>query len=127
MVKDAMAVEERLRSKRLHKMVLYSVKVIPIIVCGIYLLNTILSYFDIDAPVLSYIVQFLFIGFIYLASVVFKFCKYHRIFIHYILLNIIDYHWGIPVSNKNMFLIYMIITGLFLFLALYYHQKTRKP
>lgn len=100
------------------------------VVCAIYLLNTILSYFDIDAPVLSYIVQFLFIGFIYMASVVFRFCRHHRMFIHYItltlLLNIIDYHWGIPVSDKELFLLYMVLTGIFLFIILYLHQKERK-
>ena len=124
-------VEESLSNKKLlYKSVLYSVKIIPMLIAGIYLLNTVLSYCGIDWEGFSYIVQFLFIGFIYLASITFRFCVYHRLFIHYILLtlilNIIDYHWGIPLSDRNLFLMYMIITGVFLFLILYFHQKCRK-
>lgn len=123
--------EEGLSNKKLlYKSVLYSVKIIPMLIAGIYLLNTVLSYYGIDWEGFSYIVQFLFIGFIYLASITFRFCVYHRLFIHYILLtlvlNIIDYHWGIPLSDRNLFLMYIIITGVFLFLILYFHQKCRK-
>ena len=91
-------------NKVLYKILLCSVKVIPMIISGIYLLNTVLSYCNIDLPLFSYIVQFLFIGFFYTASYVFKFCAWHRMFIHYILLililNIIDYHIGIPLSDR---------------------------
>lgn len=117
-------------NKSLHKIVLYSVKVVPVIIAGIYLLNTMLSYIGIDAPALSYITQFLFIYLLYILSYVFKFCEYHRMFIHYILLilvlNIIDYHWGIPLENRGLFLLYGIVTGVFLFIILYLHQKEVK-
>ena len=123
-------VEEGLRNKLLSKIVLYSVKIIPMVVSLIYVLNTILSYYGIDWPGFSYIVQYLFIGFIYCASLRFHFCVYHRMFIHYITitltLNIVDYHWGIFLSDRNLFLCYMVITGIFLFLILYYHQKCRR-
>lgn len=95
-------------------------------------LNTTLSYFYIDLPILSYIggVSVLSLVFFYLASYVFKFCEYHRMFLHYItlnwVLNIVDYYWGIPVSDKGMFLIYMMITGIFLFIILYLYLKTKK-
>lgn len=95
-------------------------------------LNTTLSYFYIDLPVLSYIggVSVLSLVFFYLASYAFKFCEYHRMFLHYItlnwVLNIIDYYWGIPISDKGMFLIYMVITGIFLFIILYLYLKTKK-
>lgn len=96
------------------------------------ILNTTLSYFYIDLPILSYIggVSVLSLVFFYLASYVFKFCEYHRMFLHYItlnwVLNIIDYYWGIPISDKGMFLIYMMITGIFLFIILYLYLKTKK-
>ena len=121
--------EVGLNSRTLHKFVLYSVKVIPMLIAGIYVLNTVLSFYDIDWPGFSYIVTLLFIGFIYLASFAFKFCKWHRMFIHYILLtlilNIIDYHWGIPISDRNLFLMYMIITGIFLFAILWLWRKCK--
>ena len=53
-------------NKVLHKVLLYTVKVIPMAISGIYVLNTVLSYYCIDLPVLSYLVQYLFILFIYL-------------------------------------------------------------
>lgn len=118
------------RSKILHKFLLYSVRIIPMVISGIYVLNTILSYLGIDWEGFSYIVQFLLIGFIYLASLSLGFCKWHRIFIHYIfltlVLNIIDYHWRIPISDRGLFLLYMIITGIALFMVLYYHQKCKR-
>lgn len=39
------------------------------------------------------------------------------------LLSIYDYYMGIPVSDVEMFLIYMIVAGIFLFIILYLHQK----
>ena len=48
-----MLAEENL-SKLLYKIELYLIKIIPIIIAFIYLLNTILSYFYIDLPILSY-------------------------------------------------------------------------
>lgn len=122
-----MGVGVKSRSRYLYKTMLGSVRVIPILISGIYVLNTALSYFGIDWEGFSYIVQFLFIGFTYISSLTLRFCRYHRVFIHYIaltlVLNIIDYHWGLPLSDRNLFLMYMIITGIALFAALYLHQK----
>ena len=121
-----MAAEENL-SKTLYKIVLYSVKVIPMVVSGIYLMNTVLSYFDIDLELFSYVVQFLFIGQMYATSFAFKFCAWHRMFIHYILiifiLNIIDYHIGFPLSDKEILTLYIIIATVCMFLALYLKIK----
>lgn len=115
-------------NKYLYKAVLYLTKSIPIIISGIYLLNTVLSYMYIDLTIFSYIVQFLFILYMYLTSFAFKFCKWHRVFIHYIfiilVLNIIDYHIGIPLSDRNLFLLYIIITSIALFIAIYYKVNT---
>lgn len=126
-----MIVEERLKNKYLYKLELYLIKIIPMLMAGIYLLNTILSYFTIDIPVLSYIsgTSLFNLIFLYLSSIVFKFCKYHRMFIHYItinwVLNIIDYYIRIPISNRDLFLRYMIIAGISLFIILYLYIKRK--
>ena len=121
--------EEESLSKTLYKIVLYSVKVIPMVISGIYLLNMVLSYFNIDLELFSYIVQFLFISQMYATSYAFKFCAWHRMFIHYILiiliLNIIDYHIGIPLSDKEMFTLYIIIATICMFSALYLKVKCK--
>lgn len=98
----------------------------------ICLLNTILSYFDIDIPLLSYLgsCSILMLIYLYIASYVFKFCSYHRMFLHYIViitgLNIYDYYVGIPVNDLNLLIIYQIITGIVLFIILYLYVKSHK-
>lgn len=48
-------------------------------------------------------------------------------FVHYILLNNIinltDYYIGIPIDNRQMLALNLVIGGIFLFLILYYYKK----
>lgn len=116
----------------LYKAELISLKIIPMLLALITLLNTVLSYKGIDIPLLSYIagVSLLPLLFLYLSSYVFRFCAYHRMFLHYVavnwILNIVDYYWGIPISDKDMFLVYMAIAGVSLFLILYLYLRHRR-
>lgn len=104
--------EERLKSKSLYKIELYLIKLIPGLLAGTCLLNTVLSYFGINVPLLSYIggVSFFMICFLYLSSIVFRFCIYHRLLIHYVTinwaLNIYDWYIGIPCSDRAAFILY---------------------
>lgn len=122
--------EENRNTLKLHKALLLLLKVIPMLLALTALLNTAFSYFDIESEYLSYIAAALVLAFLYLASFVFHFCSYHRMFLHYFVVNLLlntwDYYWGIPVSDKGLFLLYMITFGVFLFLILYFHQKARK-
>lgn len=124
-----MAKEENL-SKYLYRIVLYLTKMTPILIAVIYLLNTILSYLNIDLPLLSYLVQYLFIILMYSFSYAFRFCSWHRMLIHYIAivftLNIIDYHVGIPLSDRGMMIGYSVITGIFLIAIIYLKFKVCK-
>lgn len=130
MEEEDMEKEEKL-NKIFYRIELYLIKTIPIVIALIALLNTILSYFYIEVPLLSYIggVSLFELMFLYLSSYVFKFCVYHRLPIHYItinwLLNIYDYYIGIPLSNKNLFLLYMIISGITILLILYFKFKKK--
>lgn len=124
--------EENTNTKSLHKLLLVTLKVIPMLLALICLLNTTLSYFGIDLVVLSFIggVSVLPLIFLYISSYAFRFCEYHRMFLHYVtinwLLNIYDYYIGIPLSDRNLLAMYLIITCVFLFLILYFHQKEVK-
>lgn len=129
-----MEVQTSLRSKYLYKTVLLLIKFIPVLMSLVALLNTILSYFYIDWGILSYLsgVSLFLLILMYAQSYAFKFCKWHRLLIHYIslnwLLNIIDYYVGIPLSNRNLFLLYMIFTGIVIVLLVYiivyeYHNE----
>lgn len=127
-----MTVEEKLKSKALYKVQLYLLKVIPMVMAFICLINVTLSYFGIDIPVLSYIASnsILTIVFFYISSYVFRFCEYHRMFIHYNtlmwILNIYDMYIGVPVNDREMLSIYLLITGIALFIILYLYVKNHK-
>lgn len=103
------------------------------IIAELSLLNTILSYFYIDVTILSYLggVSFLTLGFLYISSYVFKFCAYHRMFLHYTvvnnLINIYDYYFVIPLDTITMIVVQLIIAGIFIFIILYLHQHDKLP
>lgn len=127
-----MAVEENLKSKILYKTQLCLLKVIPMVMAFIFWINTVLSYFDIDLEIFSYIgsCSIITIVYLYISSYVFRFCEYHRMFLHYVciiwLINIYDYYIGIPVDDISMLMIYQIITGICLFTILYLYAKNYK-
>lgn len=127
-----MAVEVRLKDKLLYKIQLYMLKVIPMVMAFTCLLNSTLSYFDIDLPILSYIASnsILTIIFFYISSYVFRFCAYHRMFMHYTtvtwILNIVDIYIGIPIGDLPYLLLQLIIAGVSLFIILYLYVKHNK-
>ena len=127
-----MAVEVRLKDKLLYKIQLYMLKVIPMVMAVTCLLNSTLSYFDIDLPILSYIASnsILTIVFFYISSYVFRFCAYHRMFMHYTtitwILNIVDTYIGIPIGDLPYLLLQLIIAGVSLFIILYLYVKHSK-
>lgn len=130
-ISQIMAKEERLRSKVLYKSVLAFLKIIPMLICFLDIVNTVLCILSIECHWLSYIggISFLTLAFLYLASYVFRFCTYHRMFLHYVLitniLSIIDFEYGLPLSNRGMLDIHVVLFGLFLFLVLYFYRREK--
>ena len=124
-------VEETLRSKSLYRLFQGFLKVIPIILAGLYLLNTVLSYFELDYSVISYMAGIGIIPwlFLLLASYVLRFCEWHRMFLWYIAAhNIIcwaDYTFGLPVTDWGYVMVHFIVAGIFLFLILYFRLKCK--
>ena len=122
--------ESSLRSKNLYKIELYLLKVMPMLLAAIYLINTVLSYYDIVLPALSYIggLSFIPLLFMYISSYVFRFCSYHRMFLHYIvindLINLTDYYYTLPMSDWELFILHMSIAGISLFIILYLYVKS---
>lgn len=118
------AVAESLRKSK-YKALIILLKVIPMLIALCYVINTFLWIFGINAELFSYIgsTSLLTLMFLYLASHVFEFCEYHRMFLHYVLVDnivsCIDYYFEIGIH----YVIYLTIIGLFLFLILYLHQK----
>lgn len=114
-----------LRSKRLYKLTIWILKIIPMVIALCDVLNTGFWLFGVDVWFLSYIggISFLTLAFLYLASYVFCFCEYHRMFLHYVLVNniisVVDYYSQVEVSA----IVYLITIGIFLFIILYLYKK----
>ena len=94
-----------------------------------YVLNSVLSYYNINGEILSVIggQSILTWIFLYVSSFVFKFCIYHRLPLYYILVSDILAHYdniiGIPVSNKELFVLNISIIGIFILLIVYFKFK----
>lgn len=105
----------------------WSLKLIPMLLAGLQGLNTIISYFGIHIKAFAHCFVFCLIGFVYIASYLLKFCEYHRMFLHYIviiyIINCIDYYIGIPIDDYNLLILYSIITLISLFIILYLKIK----
>ena len=125
-----MAAEENLKNKKyiLFKSEMLVLKVLPMVLAFLALLSTIFDRYEINSVILNYIMFFTVYLFLYLSSYVFKFCEYHRMFLHYIVLtniiSIYDVYVGIPLDYYLMFRLYLVITGIFAFIILYMYVKS---
>lgn len=115
--------ETSLRSKALYKVTLYVLKILPMIMAFSYLImfvlaNTIESFVIVPHIIGTVIAP---LAFVYLTSYVFRFCAFHRLFIHYYafveLLNVTDYYVRIPISDAAITFIHDSVTVVFLILA----------
>ena len=131
-----MAKEEKskqVRSKTLYKFELILLKFIPFILAFVCFLNTVFSYFGIDLEFLAHIggISLLTLLFLYVSSYVFKFCLYHKLALHYVvvnnILNIYDYYIGVPLDDRNLFILYLVIAFIFLtFILIDYVDNNKK-
>ena len=118
--------------KFLYKIVIEVIKVLPMILSLNQVIIYTFNYCGYYVPGLSFLggISLLTILFLYLVSYVFKFCAYHRMFLHYLVttnvISVYDYTVGINLSNINMCLLGLILSGIFLFIILYLHVKGNK-
>lgn len=118
------------KHKRLLKVELFLVKVMPMIVSLAYLIIATSYCFGVDMSIMSSIAGMSFVPllFMYVSSYVFGFCSYHRMFLHYIAFNdvisLMDAYIGI---QYRMFLAFCVsILGIALFIILYLYVKNHK-
>lgn len=123
-----MDVGEKLRrNNNLYKVLLIVLKYIPIVIAICYILN-IIFYIEPLSNIAG--VSLLTWIFLYLSSIVFKFCIYHRMFLWYILIddifNIIDYYLQLPIDTDVILRIHNILIGVTLFAILIVYVKHHK-
>lgn len=138
MAQDTVVVEERKPAearnidKKWYKVTLGLLKIIPMLLATCDILNTLTCLLGYDLVIFSFIggVSSLTLAFLYLVSYVFRFCVYHRMFLHYVLANNIistlEFTVGLPVNFLGLCCIFSVNFCVFLFLILYFHQKERK-
>ena len=123
-------VEKSRRSE--YKLLIIVLKFIPMLTALCYMSSIIFNYFGYNIEPLSNIggMSLLTWLFIYLASIVFNFCSYHRVFLWYIFIddtfNIIDYYITIPISTDNILMLHNILIGITLFTVLILYVKDNK-
>lgn len=114
-------------SLKLVKLFRIYLKLIPIILATLSFLNCVVAYFGLELKLLAHAFMFFLISFIYVASYVLKFCEYHRISLHYIVLiyiiNCYDYYIGIPINYIELFMMYSMITFITIIIAIYLKLK----
>jgi hypothetical protein len=120
-----------LKSKNLYKLLLVVLKGLPMVMAlGFVISNTIPRI----NPVLNMIVHICGLtipqfAFMYLSSYIFRFCSYHRIFLHYILaiqaITVTDWYIGIPISNNEIRYLQYAVSVVFAIIAIYLYIKHR--
>ena len=115
----------------IYKIELHWIKIIPMVIAALSFSDTLLSYLGYEGSTISYIVGLLVWLFLYLSSFCFKFCRWHRMFLYYILvvgiINWYDYTYIIPLSLRPMIAIQLGLAVAFLALGLYFHQYDKLP
>lgn len=103
-------------------------KLLPIILAILHFVNIMLQFNGILLPIISIIggIGFIPITFLYISSYVFKFCYYHRISLHYLLISqillILDEYIGIPIDLYTLLIIHISLF-LWLILSLIYFKS----
>ena len=118
-----------MEGKRNHKIFLIILKYIPHIIALLYVIYTLLSFIGIDAVILGHLTHISISSwiFMYISSVVFKYCYVHRLPLYYIALNDIitvsDFYLTIPLSDNNLLIVHLLLIALLIFGYSYYYVK----
>lgn len=106
-----------------------TLKYAPAMMAVSCVINTTGAYFGYDTAVLSYVSGISLIPWLFMlvASIVFRYCIYHRFLLYYIMIdniiNIIDYYIVIPVEDYKILMIHYILLGVIVSVATYKHVR----
>lgn len=113
-------------NKALYKLVILFIKYFPILFSIISIIFNILWLIGIELWIIAYLgyTSILVVLFLYLVSYAFKFCKWHRMPIHYLLIsniiNIIDNIWPNLLLNHELLITMSTLFIIFTYLTLYF-------
>jgi hypothetical protein len=124
--------------KRKHKLLIFTLKILPAIMADSYVIEMISIFLGFGTQVLVNFIGMIVapILFMYLASYVFKFCEYHRIFIHYVLileiLTTIKWYYPVIVTSQLVLNVSFFLSGLLMLCVVFFnvykiYKKYRRP
>ena len=106
------------------KLLILFLKIIPMMLAGLAFANTLCAYFEIDVYWIHHVggTSILTLIFLYLASYVFKFCEYHRMFLHYVVacnaISVIDAYFGLPVGDAEYMMLHLFLAFISMVIVL---------
>ena len=109
-----------IRNKTTYKIFLIIIKYIPTVLALFKMLGLTLSYFGITSFFLTCVsgTSILFLGLLYLISIIFRFCGLYRLSLNYVTvitgISILDWYIGILLSDTDIYYMYAIISGVFI-------------
>ena len=114
-----------------HMLVLTVLRWLPAVMAFSYVMNAYCARLGVPWQIFTHYLGLVIapMGFLYIASYVFKFCWYHRVFIHYItvvdFLNVTNWYWKIPITNDQYNNLHLGITAAFLVVsvATFFYRK----
>lgn len=124
--------------KRQHKLMIFTLKILPAVMASSYVIEMISIFLGFGTQVLVNFIGMIVapILFMYLASYVFKFCEYHRIFIHYVLileiLTTVKWYYPVIVTSQLVLNISFFLSGLLMLCVVFFnvykiYKKYRRP
>lgn len=126
--------DNTIRNKQLYRLFLLVIKYIPNILAIVKILSLTLSYFGVKSFLLTCLsgTSILFLGILYLISIIFRFCGLYRLSLNYVTLitgiTICDWYFDFPIEMLGMYTIYAVISGVFIISWIVYWYKNRhKP
>lgn len=129
LVEDDLIIKEVRLEKNLKHCFLLCTKFIPHITAFLYIIYTFLGFCGIDAVIISYFahVSFLSMCYIFINSIVYKFCYVHRLPLYYIatneLITVTDNYYQIPLNDFHLLVFHIIIIGILIFGYTFYYIK----
>lgn len=98
----------------------------------LYIIYTILQFMGIDSFIISCITDvsiFTWI-YLYLNSIIYKYCYVHRLPLYYIAINelitCIDYYINIPINDFSLLVLHLILIGILMYAYSIYYNSCRK-
>ena len=110
---------DTLRNKNVYKIFLSLIKYVPTFLAILKIISLTLSYLEISSFLVTCLsgTSVVFLVLLYLIAEVFRFCGLYKVSLNYVsvvtLLTILDWYFKFPLDAANRYLMYAIITGVF--------------